>query len=256
MGAPWSHDRYCDAVELEISRLAGAAREADLAAPVPTCPGWDVATLVRHIGGVHRWAGGMVAARSERRLGLRDLGVKFPEDPADLLPWFAEGGAELLRALRSTDPGTPVWTWGADQRVGFWSRRMLQETVVHRCDAELALGREPVIEPDVADDGIDELVGNLSYAAAFTPKIKELAGDGETLAFSAADTGGRWSFRLTPEGFTEGPGAAAGDPGAAVDAAAGDLYLFLWGRRKLGDPRLAISGDEALLIRWVEHTAI
>lgn len=254
MGTPWSHDRYCDAVELEISRFADAARQADLGAPVPTCPGWDVAELIRHTGGVHRWAGGMVAARSERRLRLRDLGVKFPEQHADHLPWFAEAGAGLLRALRSADPDTPVWAWGADQRVRFWSRRMLQETAVHRCDAEFALGREPVIEPEVAGDGVDELVGLLPYAAVFTPKLRELAGNGETLAFGATDTGGRWTFRLTPEGFDET--GVEGEPDVSVAAAASDLYLFLWGRRKLGDPRLAISGDEALLIRWVEHTAI
>ncbi|GAA2577762.1 maleylpyruvate isomerase family mycothiol-dependent enzyme [Actinomadura fulvescens] len=254
MGAPWSHERYCDAAELEISRFADTARQAGLDAPVPTCPGWDVAALVRHLGSVHRWVSGMVTTRSERPLGLGDLDVTFPEEPADHLPWFTEGAAGLLRALRSTDPDTPVWTWVAGQHAGFWSRRMVQETAVHRCDADFALGREPVIEPEVAADGIDEFFDNLPYAAALIPAIKELTGHGETLAFGTTDTAGRWSYRLTPEGFTAEAGGGDG-PAVSVDAAAADLFLFLWGRRKIGDPRLAISGDEAPLRRWVEHTA-
>ncbi|MEU5881644.1 maleylpyruvate isomerase family mycothiol-dependent enzyme [Spirillospora sp. NPDC047279] len=254
MSTPWSHERYCDAVEREIGRFTDAVQDADLGAPVPTCPGWDVSALIRHMGGVHRWASGNVAARSAKRLGLRDLGVKFPDEPAAHLPWFTEGAAELLRVLREADPDATVWTWGADQRVRFWSRRMVHETLVHRSDADFATGRGPIIEPDVAADGIDELRGNLPYAAAFTPKMRELSGDGETLSFRATDTGGRWAFRLTPEGFAEAPGDEPAD--VTVRAAAADLFLFLWGRRKMDDPRLLIFGDEALLIRWVEHTAI
>ena len=41
----------------------------------------------------------------------------------------------------------------------FWIRRMAQETVIHRVDAELALG-EPFapIPDDLALDGIDEVL--------------------------------------------------------------------------------------------------
>ena len=45
------------------------------------------------------------------------------------------------------------------QREGFWPRRMVQETTIHRVDAEQAVGW-PVaeIEPAFAVDGIDEVL--------------------------------------------------------------------------------------------------
>jgi hypothetical protein len=46
-----------------------------------------------------------------------------------------------------------------DQTVGFWIRRMAQETVVHRVDAELAAEVAPgAIPDDIALDGIDEFL--------------------------------------------------------------------------------------------------
>ena len=257
-GEHWTHDRYCDAAEAEIGRFADVLADADPDARVPTCPDWSVADLTRHLGGVHRWAAGNVREVSGRRMGLRELGVKFPQDAAELLPWFVEGGAEVIAALRATDPDAPMWAWGADQHARFWSRRMLYETAVHRADAEFAVGGEPEIGAAVAEDGVDELLANLRHAAVFSPKIGELTGDGEVVAFTATDSGAHWSFQLTAEGFSCGrEGCDGGGPAdAAVHAPIADLYLFMWGRRKLDDPRLTISGDDGLLVRWAEHTAI
>src|SRR5262249_28427268 len=54
----------------------------------------------------------------------------------------------------------PALTWHAsDQTVKFWIRRMAQETVIHRLDAELALHTDPApIPDDLALDGIDEVL--------------------------------------------------------------------------------------------------
>ncbi|MQY02507.1 maleylpyruvate isomerase family mycothiol-dependent enzyme [Actinomadura macrotermitis] len=253
---PWEHPRYCDAAETEITAFGDAAGRADATAPVPSCPGWDVAELVRHLGGTHRWAGGLVRERAERVMGRRELGVTFPQDADELWPWYKDGAAALLDVLRGTAPDTPVWTWGPGGTAGWWARRMLHETAVHRADAELALGERPQVAPDVALDGIEELFTNLGAAAVFAPGVDQLRGEGETISFTAADAGLHWQVRLLPEGFAwtraDGPDGAH----AGMRAAASDLYLFLWGRRKLGDPALRTSGDEALLIRWVEHSAV
>ena len=42
-------------------RLTGVATSTDPAALVPTCPEWRLRDLVRHVGGVHRWATGFVS---------------------------------------------------------------------------------------------------------------------------------------------------------------------------------------------------
>jgi hypothetical protein len=64
-----------------------------------------------------------------------------------------------------------VWAWGPDQHARFWSRRMLYETVVHHSDAELALGREPVIDRAVAVAGVDEFLENLPSASVWAPRV-------------------------------------------------------------------------------------
>lgn len=258
-GRLWDHGRYCEAAETEIAAFAEAAAGAGLDAPVPSCPGWTIGELLRHLGGVHRWCAGIVGSGAPRRLSLREIGVSFPTVPGDHLPWFTEGGERLLAVLRDTDPDAPVWSWGRDRHMRFWSRRMLHETVVHRCDLDIALGRDPAVGADNAADGVDELLDNLESAAAFTPKIENLRGGGETLVFDAADIGARWRFELLPDRFgwrrEDGAGNAA-DADAVVRGGVSDVFLFLWGRRKLGDPALEFSGDEQLLVHWVENSAI
>src|ERR1700728_2339939 len=49
----------------EGAALADAA-DGHLERPVPSCPEWDVAQLVIHTGGVHRWVCQVVAARGAR----------------------------------------------------------------------------------------------------------------------------------------------------------------------------------------------
>ena len=45
--------------------MAAAVAGADPDGTVPTCPEWTVRDLVRHMGGVHRWATGFVRGRTE-----------------------------------------------------------------------------------------------------------------------------------------------------------------------------------------------
>ena len=43
-GRPWDHVRHCDALEAEAAAFAEIAAGADLEEPVPSCPGWSVAS--------------------------------------------------------------------------------------------------------------------------------------------------------------------------------------------------------------------
>jgi mycothiol maleylpyruvate isomerase-like protein len=42
----------------ETAQVGRLVRDADLTAPVPSCPGWSVYDLVIHLGAVHRRAAG------------------------------------------------------------------------------------------------------------------------------------------------------------------------------------------------------
>ncbi|MFC0039254.1 maleylpyruvate isomerase family mycothiol-dependent enzyme [Actinomadura rayongensis] len=256
-GPHWPHEAYCAAAEAEIAAYAAALADAPPGVDVPSCPGWTAAELTRHLGGVHRWARGLVATRAQEAAGRREMGVTWPDDDADLGPWFAEGGRDLLTALRDAGPDEPVWTWGDGGTAGWWARRMLHETAVHRCDLDLALGRAARVPAGVAVDGVGELLANLRAAAAFSPNVKELRGAG-TLTFAAADAGARWNVRFTADGFTaeRADGPAPADATASVTGAAADLYLFAWGRRAPGDPALAFTGDAALVALFAGNAAV
>ena len=49
-------DPYAAVLLAENDRLATLLTTADPATPVPTCPGWSLLQLLRHVGRGHRWA--------------------------------------------------------------------------------------------------------------------------------------------------------------------------------------------------------
>ncbi|MGH9245795.1 MAG: maleylpyruvate isomerase family mycothiol-dependent enzyme [Acidimicrobiales bacterium] len=253
--ASWDYPRYCDALGQEIARLADAVRGADPASPVPTCPGWTLDDLVKHVGGVHRWAGHMVRDGARERLSRRHVELGLIEGQAPDADWIIAGGELLLDWLRAADADAPVWVWGADPHVRFWARRMLHETTVHRADAELAANHQPTIDPAVATDGIDEFLDNLPGAAYFAPRVTELHGDGQTLAWRTTDTDDRWVITLEPDRFRWQ--RAGADSDVTVEASAADLVLLTYGRRSIDDHgRFTVTGDSELLAWWQERSSI
>jgi uncharacterized protein (TIGR03083 family) len=233
--------------------MADAVRGADLSTRVPTCPDWSLAELIEHTGIIHRWAAEMVRQLSPERLDRARMDVRVPEREARP-DWLSDGAVEVVAAFRAADPDAPMWAWGAEKHARFWSRRMLHETTVHRADAELALGREPTIAPDVAVDGIDELLANLPHAAYFRPHVAEPRGEGESLHFHCTDADGEWTVRLDHDGFSCERGHTKGTVAVRGDAA--DLLLLLYGRRAPAEDRFECFGDDALLARWLEHSAL
>ena len=108
-----SYDRYCDEIIRQTALLMSAVTDADLTAPVPSCPGWTTGRLLRHVGDVQRWAGSTVASRATgpRRVERsRDRRAGCEDEPAVLGSWLASGAQALAGALREAGPGTPVWT--------------------------------------------------------------------------------------------------------------------------------------------------
>jgi uncharacterized protein (TIGR03083 family) len=243
------HAGYCDALADEIARFAATVRGADPATPVPTCPGWDLGRLVKHVGTVHRWVERMVREAVTTPIDQRTLDLGLPDDRAAYPDWVLAGAGPLVETLRGAEPDRSMWAWGADQHARFWSRRMLHETAVHRADAALALGEPFGIDAALAVDAIDELLDNLPPAASFAPGIARLRGDGESIHLHCTDTDGEWMIRLVPEGFTWEHGHGKGS--VAVRGAAADLLLLAYRRIGPDDERFARFGDTALLDRWL-----
>jgi len=261
------HARHCDLLAAEVESYAATIVGAPLDVAVPSCPGWSLWDLTAHLGSVHRWAEHLVRVAAPERISSAAMGLEEP-DPSPA--WVRSGGDQLVATLRGADPGASMWAWGADQHVRFWSRRQLHETLVHRMDAELALGRPPSADAAVAADAIDEFLANLSRAAYFSPRVKDLRGEGERLAFRPTDQDRSWVVTLRPDGFEAGPGdvapggagrggAGTGEP-APVDAqVAGPaltLLLVLYRRLPINAPGVSVTGDPAVTGLWLANSAL
>jgi len=246
------HELYCDAVEQLERRFVETVRDVDPATPVPSCPAWTFADLVKHHGTTHRWMGHLVRTRAAERVWSRDVPLDLPEDPAAYPQWLAGSAEVTLRTLRGVEAETPMWSHGADQRVRFFPRRLLFEAVVHLADAELALGIEPRIAAGMAADGIEEFLENLPHYSWIAEPVAALANG--SVRLTATDTGATWTISFGGGGFawTKSDGAAA----AGVKATAGDLLLLVYGRLRADDARFGISGDRAILDAWLAATAL
>lgn len=244
------------AVAEETARFVAAVKDADLATAVPSCPGWTLADLVKHTGSVQRWFSVLLRTRIQEPPRKREVDLRLPDQEDGYADWLAQSATVAADAFAATDPNLPMWAWGADQHARFWARRMLFETLLHRADAELALGLRPSLDRALAVDGIDEFLVNLPFATFFAPKVANLRGPDRTIGFRTTDGGDAWVVRLRPDGFgldTAHPTAAAAD--ATVRGTAADLLLLVYGRMSYEAEPLAHEGDEQLLAQWFANSA-
>jgi uncharacterized protein (TIGR03083 family) len=226
------HREYCGALATQVERFTGLIADADLTTPVPACPGWDLAQLVRHVGATQRWVHALVAAGDLDKRPYEPFIQQAPADSAVLPVWLADGAGDLFAVLAATPPDRPVWTWTSDHCVGAWPRRMLHEVALHFADAAVARGVPTMVEARLAEDGIDEYLTNIPHLAE-ADGVKPLELDGPSLALVATDTGTTWWIdcgRQPPSVYRrESPDGA----GAVVSAPAERLYLYVWGRLNL-----------------------
>ncbi|MFC4107700.1 maleylpyruvate isomerase family mycothiol-dependent enzyme [Micromonospora zhanjiangensis] len=238
--------RYLECLAADAARLRTVAA-TDLAAEVPSCPGWTMTDLVRHVAQVYLHKTECMRSGVEPRDWPPDLTAEEP------LALFDRAYRALVTEFDTRDDDTPSPTWyPPEQRVGFWVRRMAQETVVHRIDAELAAGAEPVSVPDdLAADGMDEvLIVMLHHLARTWPEeFRHLVPDpGQRVLIEVP--GRAWLARFDEDGVTVEPvgTGGSGEPDATVSGPAPDLLRWLWGRPGAPAPRLA--GDPGAVDRF------
>ena len=245
------HLEHCERLSEEVARFANLLETTTPELAVPSCPGWNVAGLALHLGTVHRWADQLVRSLAPTRVPASEMGLD--EGPADA-EWLRRGGATLVQTLRSADPAAPMWAWGPDQHVRFWSRRQLHETLVHRFDLELANGNPPSSPPSVAADTIDEFLGNLAAAEYFSPSVALLRGDGESILFRAIDTDRAWTVVLHSDGFDVRAGQHPAT--ATVSGPASVLSLVVYRRLGLTSADLELKGSHELVDFWLANSAL
>ncbi|MFD9644712.1 maleylpyruvate isomerase N-terminal domain-containing protein, partial [Streptomyces sp. NPDC059082] len=245
-------------VAAHVRRFAALVRDAEPTTPVPTCPGWTLADLTRHLGAVHRWTEHLVRGRATVRVPAEDVPLDLPADPAAYADWLTAGADRVLTVLGAADPDTPVWSPGADPHVRHHARRLLAEAVVHLADAGLALGDDaPPIEPHTAADAIDHFLTDAPYVSWIAEPLAHLGRDGAVLRLTARDTGTVWTLALGGGGFAWTRGSGGPEPTAGVVAAdSGALLLLLHRRYAADDPRFTHTGDRGPLDDWLAATAL
>ena len=233
--------RYLECLAADAARLRFIAAE-NLSAPVPSCPEWTVTELVRHVAVVY-----LHKTEAMRRGAWPS---PWPPDvsgegPLDL---FDRAYAGLVAEFAARKPDEPTVTWyQPEQTVGFWLRRMAQETVIHRVDAELALAAPfAPIPDDLAVDGIDEVLvrfldfGSKEWTEDFGDRLASC--DGRVVLVRSG--GAAWSARLEPTGVTVTSGEAD-QHHATADGDPTHVLLWLW--RRVGDEAVRLEGDPALI---------
>lgn len=199
-----------------------ACLDRDLTTTIEHCGDWTLYDLADHLGKGNLWS---ATAVTEKR---SDYGsTPAPREPAELKSWFHHTGEVLLAALQA-DPATEAWTFAPPRTVGFWHRRRCMETLIHRWDAEHALGEATPFDPRLAADGVTEVIDTM-----FPRQVRI---DRTTLP----ERGLRLVTTDTDQTWTLGPDS---DPAATAHGTAQTLFLLLWSRVSPEDPAIEWSGD-------------
>lgn len=230
--------RLLDERSTAFRAVVGSAPDLDL--PVPTCPGWTLFDLARHVGeGRRSWAATIAAgpAATEKVAGEGEV----PEQREPLSAWLAESVEELSGALREAGPDRRCRTWWgrsqSPETCGAVARHQVQEVAMHTYDAQVALGVPQPLPEEVALDGVEEF---LSTCCAWTGTWPHKPA---AIDFHAAE-GRSWRLSLSAGGgVLTGVSDEAAD--ASVRGTASELVLMFYDRVPVES--LRITGDRGLI---------
>jgi uncharacterized protein (TIGR03083 family) len=207
---------------------------AELACPVPACPGWTVNNVLAHLArgilllwitpATHADWSGLDLVALDRTLEGRPA--------APLLPGAARALVTVLRSHQPTDPAAVLF---GDQTFGALAGLVTTEMAIHLLDCQVATGRERTIHPAHAWSALDWT------ATTWLPTL--VSED------PAPPPPGKLSVVATTTGFPVSVGT--GEPAAELRGDAVDVLLALWGRRT----DVGASGQPAVIAYWTGLTA-
>jgi uncharacterized protein (TIGR03083 family) len=236
------YSRLLDCLAADYARLREVA-PIDPGAAVPTCPGWTVGDVTRHVGEVYM----------HKTMAMREGAEPAQWPPqgiaeAEPIGLLERAYAGLLDEFAARKPEDPAGTWyKPDQTVGFWIRRMAQETVIHRIDAELGAG-QPVapIPSDLAVDGIDELLKIfVAYSVAtWGNYFTDILAGSPGRTYRVETDGAVWRLRSGPGTFRVEDGAGEGTPAVTVSGPPAAMLRWVWNREGAGESSgVRVEGD-------------
>ncbi len=223
---------------------------SDWSLPIPSCPGWDAADLVGHMGAILGWMARIVTSgeavpRSERETP--------PADRDKLADWFAVHLDRTVHILATTPPQLPAWTFSSrgDQTAGWWRRRLAVELAIHRWDAQHAArpadaAGVPALDRDVAAAGVAEYLTEFLPGLLAQPHVEGLTG---TLHLHATDGGSEWWVDLSEKGNAL---AVEGHRKADTAVRATRSAQLLWLTNRMPAETLEVHGRSEVAARWTQ----
>ena len=249
---------YAAAFIQENRAFSELFHDVDESLPVPTCPGWNLQQLFRHVGRGARWAAQIVHDRLDQFLDPRSVeGGKPPPDPAGAVSWLIGGAQRLVDAVELSGAETPVWTFLGSRPANWWTRRRLHETAVHRADAAIAIGSDFTLEPDIAADAITEWLERVAIQAGGDGAALPLE-EGSSLHLHATDAGpgeaGEWTIGISDGGITWSH--EHGKAAVALRGGATELLLAIVRRVRVAETGIEMFGDDSVWQNWLGRTPL
>jgi uncharacterized protein (TIGR03083 family) len=238
----------------ETKAFGALYREADPTTPVPTCPGWSLNQLFKHVGRGNRWCAQIVGDRRREPLDPREVpDGKPPEDVDEAVAWLEAGAQLVIDAVDRVGADARVWTFNGPKPAGWWIRRRVHEQTVHRCDAALALGAGIDLPAEQAADAVSEWIELIIRGAdRHAPPLEP----GLTLHLHATDDGlgptGEWTITNDEDGLAWAHDHAKG--AVAVRGPAVDVLLGITRRRTTADTGLEVFGDAGVWDGWLARS--
>lgn len=262
-------EQYVAAAE----RFAVAVASTPMDARVPTCPGWTAYDLVCHLGNVHAWAATIVET-CRRAADQND--EPRSHKPKVVSEWYAGKAEDLYEVLRTADPEAPCWNFVTGAGFAdFWPRRQTHETTIHTVDLLGCTGGTADIDPEVAADGVDEVLTvflrrmhERGYPAELSAPVCLVTRDVRkawTVSPRVAVADPRAGVPAQPRGSTteSAPAVVVGPPRVVrrrlpgADQVAGPaeaLYRVLWGRGSRDE--LTLTGDVARIHAFLDSRLV
>jgi hypothetical protein len=167
------------------------------------------------------------------------------------------GFEAITKALEINRPERPTWSFHhCDLSVDFWFRRMAHETVIHRIDAELAVGSVTPIDEALALDGVDEVLDFLPLLGSW-PEVPNIDFGIVSIVASTKNGYKVWDLNFTNEAASVCAASQSNTAARLVisgDAEAMDLYL--WGRINSSDSRISITGEGEETFKQLMQVAV
>jgi uncharacterized protein (TIGR03083 family) len=251
-GTELSREQYLLHLNADYQLLAAAIPGTPV--EVPSCPGWNTNDLAKHMAHVYLGQAFVIETGSQPQNKEHLAPYPRTEDFMEFMSWGFEA---ITKALDINRPERPTWSFHhCDFSVDFWFRRMAHETVIHRIDAELAVGAGTPIDEALALDGVDEVLDFLPLMGSW-PEVPNIDFGIVSIVASTKDINKIWELNFTDVAATV-TAVTELNPNTRLeisgDAEAMDLYL--WGRIDSSDPRISITGEGEATFKQLMQVAV